>query len=103
MQHKQKERLNDLNVDIGDDNRLTEDQISQFETIDKHTTKIKLPGGTALVATNTLIGYIKSTGTNYKNMGRRSWMQLEGESGHRTRIVQAYAVGNNKSKQLGST
>ena len=62
-----------------------------------------LPGGTALVATNTIIGYIKCTGTDYRNLGWWSWMQLEGEAGHRTRIVQAYAVGNNKSKQPGST
>ena len=62
-----------------------------------------LPEGTATVATNTLCGYIKCTGKDYRNLGRWSWMQLQGEVGHRTRIVQAYAVGNNKSKKLGST
>ena len=55
------------------------------------------------MATNTLCGYIKCTGKNYRNIGRWSWMQPEGEAGHQTRIVQAYVVGNNKSKQLGST
>ena len=55
------------------------------------------------MATNTLCDYIECTGKDYRNLGRWSWMQLEGEAGHRTRIVQAYVVGNNKSKQLGST
>ena len=50
-----------------------------------------LPGGTAIVTTNTLGGYIKCTGKDYRNLGRWSWMQVEGEAGHRTRIVQAYA------------
>ena len=29
-------------------------------------------------------------------------MLLEGNAGNRTMLVQAYAVGNNKSKELGS-
>ena len=43
-----------------------------------------LPGGTATVATNTLCGYIKCTEKDYRNLGRWSWMQQEGEVGHRT-------------------
>ena len=41
-----------------------------------------LPGGTAIVATNALCGYIKCAGKDYRNLGRWSWMQLEGEAGH---------------------
>ncbi len=57
---------------------------------------------TAIVATNTLSGYIKNTGVDFRKLGRWSWMLLEGEPGHRTRIIQVYSVGNNKSEELGS-
>ena len=40
--HKRKERLDDLDVNIGDDDRLTEEQIKRFETIHKQTTEIQL-------------------------------------------------------------
>ena len=60
------------------------------------------PRGTAIVATYILCGYVKNTGVNYRKLGRWSWMLLEGEPGHRTRIVQVYSVGNNKSTELGS-
>ena len=40
--HKLKERLDDLDVNIGDNDRLTEEQIRRFETIHKQTTEIQL-------------------------------------------------------------
>ena len=67
------------------------------------TSSNHVPGGTAIVATNTLGGYIKKTRTDTRKLGRYSWMLLEGAIGHKTRIVQVYAIGNKNSKDLGST
>lgn len=69
--------------------------VSSSSTYEK-TKANHLPGGTAIVTTNTLGGCIKNTGADYRNLGRWSWMLLEGEVGYRTRVVQVYAVGNNK-------
>ena len=76
--------------------------VSSSNTAERSESNLLL-GGTARVATNTLCGHIKYTGKGYINLGHWLWMQLEGNVGHQTQIVQAYAVGNNKSKQLGST
>ena len=75
--------------------------VSSYNTTEKPKGHYQ-PGGTAIVATNTLSGYIKNTGVDYRKLGRWSWMLLEGEPGHRTRIIQVYSVGNNKSTELGS-
>ena len=76
--------------------------VSSSNTNEK-TSSNHVPGGTAIVATNTLGGYIKKTGTNTRKLGRYLWMLLEGAIGHKTRIVQVYAIGNNKSKEHKST
>ena len=75
--------------------------VSSFNTTEKPKGHYQ-PGGTAIVATNTLCGHIKNTGVDFRKLGRWSWMLLEGEPGHRTRIIQVYSVGNNRSTELGS-
>ena len=60
------------------------------------------PGGTSIGATYTISGYIKGEGSDQRNLGRWSWMLLEGKIGYRTRVVQLYSIDNNKSKYLGS-
>ena len=40
--HKLRERLEKLDLAIGDEERLTKEQIEQFETIHKQTTEIQL-------------------------------------------------------------
>ena len=48
-------------------------------------------GGTATVLTQHLSSYVKDCDTDYTGLGRWSWYLLEGEPGHRTRVITAYA------------
>ena len=59
-------------------------------------------GRTATILQGLFSKYVKKTGknreTDHTNLGRWSWYTLEGESGHRAKIITAYApVGNNNS------
>ena len=71
--------------------------------INEKTSSNHVPGETAILATNIPGGYIKRTGTDSRKLGRYSWMLLEGAIGHKTRVIQVYAIDNNNSKELGST
>ena len=52
-------------------------------------------GGTATILQGLFSKYVKKTGknrgTNYANLGRWSWYTLEGEPGHRTKVITVYA------------
>ena len=47
-------------------------------------------GGTAIVAIIQATSLVASCGVDYTGLGRWSWMILETQPGHRTRIVSAY-------------
>ena len=47
-------------------------------------------GGTAIVAINQATSLVASCGVDVTDLGRWSWMILETQPGHRTRIVSAY-------------
>ena len=63
-------------------------------------------GGTATILQGLLSKYVKKAGknrgTDHTNLGRWSWYTLEGESGHRTKIITAYAPVGNERSSTGS-
>ena len=59
-------------------------------------------GGTATVATDLISSYVKCSGSDHTGMGRWSYYLLEGEPGHKTRIVTAYAPCGSKSSGLST-
>ena len=58
-------------------------------------------GGTGVLATNEILPYFRSGGTDFRNLGRWTSIVLEGGSHFRTRIVNAYCLGKSRSKRTG--
>ena len=61
-----------------------------------------MPGGAAIVATNTVLPYAGKSGVDWRGLGRWAWYVLEAEGGHRTRVVSVYNIGGHKSDGLST-
>ena len=59
-------------------------------------------GGTATVATDQISSYVKSSGSDHTNLGRWSYYLLEGEPGHKTRVVTAYSPCGSRNSGLST-
>ncbi|EJK63015.1 hypothetical protein THAOC_16352, partial [Thalassiosira oceanica] len=59
-------------------------------------------GGTATVATDMVSHYVKCSGSDHTDLGRWSYYLLEGEPGHKTRVVTAYSPCGSKSSGLST-
>ena len=72
--------------------------VISFNTLETKNIGDTQRGGTATIVNDVLTLYVKDTGTDHTHLGRRSWFRLEGEPGHSTRVVTAYApCGSNSS------
>ena len=56
----------------------------------------KQRGGTSKIIKDSLAAYVKKLGTDHTGLGRWSWYLLEGEPGHFTYVITAYAPCGNK-------
>ena len=59
-------------------------------------------GGTATVATDMISSYVKGSGSDHTGLGRWSYYLIEGEPGHKTRIVTAYSPCGSQSSGLST-
>jgi hypothetical protein len=59
-------------------------------------------GGVATIVLGKLLNYYKKGKKNFRNLGRWDSFILQSVDGHRTRVVQAYAVQAVRSKRVGS-
>ena len=59
-------------------------------------------GGTATVATDLISSYVKNSGSDHTGLGRWSYYLLEGEPGHKTRVVTAYSPCGSQSSGLST-
>ena len=57
-------------------------------------------GDTGLLATNEICQYLVGRGTDFRGLGRWSWMTL-GSSIHQTRVLSVYCVGKRIADGLG--
>ena len=57
----------------------------------------KQRGGTAFIIFDELAAFVKDTGTDHTKLGRYSWFKVEGEPGHVTYFINAYAPCGNDS------
>ena len=75
--------------------------VKSFNTLETKNIGDTQRGGTATIINNVLTTYVKDTGTDHTHLGRWSWFCLEGEPGHSTRVITAYApYGSNASGVL---
>ena len=68
-----------------------------FNTIETENIGYSQRGGTATVLNGALSKYIKDANVDHTGLGRWSWVKLEGQPGHVTRIVTAYGPCGSKS------
>ena len=68
-----------------------------FNTIETENIGYSQRGRTATVLNGALSKYIKDANVNHTGLGRWSWVKLEGQPGHVTRIVTAYGPCRSKS------
>ena len=54
-------------------------------------------GGTAAILRGPLLQFVKDQGNDHTKLGRWTWYKVEGEPGHVTRFVSAYAPTGEKS------
>ena len=66
----------------------------------KNPESTRQQGGTGLLATNEICQYLVGKGTDFRGLGRWSWMTL-GSSSHRTRVLSVYCVGKRIVDGLG--
>lgn len=59
-------------------------------------------GGVGTIVLGELMAYYKQGANDFRNLGRWTSFLLQSIQGHRTRIVQAYAVRPQRSEQFGS-
>ena len=52
-----------------------------------------IQGGTGLLTVNEILPYCKTSGTDFRNLGRWSWYLLYSTPKFRTRVVSIYCVG----------
>ena len=71
--------------------------VASHNTIEEKRVGNTQRGGTGTVVTGALAKYVKDYGVDYTGLGRWSWFKLEGEPGHCTRVVTAYAPTGSKS------
>ena len=72
--------------------------VKSFNSLETKNIGDTQQGGTATIINDTLTMYVKDTGTDHTHLGQWSWYCLEGEPGHSTRVVTAYApCGSNAS------
>lgn len=69
----------------------------------KHETfALHQQGGVGTLALGKILTYYKKGAIDFRKLGRWTSFILQSVQGHRTRVVQAYAVGAVRSKQWGS-
>jgi hypothetical protein len=59
-------------------------------------------GGVGTIVLGELITYYKKGANDFRKLGRWTSFLLQSVQGHRTRVVQAYAVRPERSEQTGS-
>ena len=59
-------------------------------------------GGTVTLTNDSVSTYVKDSGSDHTMLGRWSWYLLEGEPGHKTRVVTAYAPCGSESSGLST-
>jgi len=85
--------------------RATEDPMRSVHSFNRHETKDVgrvQRGGTATIANDVLSNYVKSSGADHTQLGRWSWSLLEGEPGHKTRVITAYAPCGSEASGLAT-
>ena len=60
-------------------------------------------GGTATIVHDLIAPFVKNSNVDHTKLGRWSWCLIEGEGGHRTRIVTAYSPVKTNSPGLRTT
>ena len=71
--------------------------VASHNTLEEKNVGNTQRGGTGTVVTGAMAKYVKDSGVDYTGLGRWSWFRLEGEPGHCTRVVTAYAPTGSRS------
>ena len=74
--------------------------VASHNTLETKNTGDTQRGGTGTVVNGLMAKYVRDSGVDHTGLGRWSWFKLEGEPGHRTRVVTAYAPMGSKSSGL---
>ena len=76
--------------------------VASHNTLETKNTGDTQRGGTGTVVNGLMAKYVRDSGVDHTGLGRWSWFKLEGEPGHRTRVVTAYAPTGSKSSGLST-
>ena len=74
--------------------------VASHNTLETKNTGDTQRGGIGTVVNGLMFKYVKDSGVDHTGLVRWSWFKLEGEPGHRTRVVTAYVPMGSKSSGL---